>query len=281
MTFKNKITRESGCGIYLFCSSILVFLIMIVFLLKFSIVLLSQMGQIQNQLFLSIQCHSIDFLLRSLLTMDQWLTTFVAVERASTIIKRTNFNKNKAKFFAKWITGGRILVSIITNIHDPIYRSLFEENNNEDDQKRFWCIINYSPIVKILSLIINILHFILPFIINIISALIIIFISTKQQAVIKKKKKYQEILKEQIEQHRNLLIGPCVSIILAIPRLIISLISGCIKSDRDSWLSLFGYFISLIPPLLTFILFVLPSTTYRKAFGQVISRYRNIIRHRQ
>ena len=84
-----------------------------------------------------------------------------------------------------------------------------------------------------------------------------------------------------MEQHRNLLIGPCVLIILAIPRLVISLISGCLKSDRDSWLSLLGYFISLIPPLLTFILFVLPSTTYRKAFGQVVSRYRNIIRHRQ
>ena len=281
MTFKNKITRESGCGIYLFCSSILVLLIMIVFLLKFSILLLSQMGQIQNQLFLTIQCRSIDFLLRSLLTIDQWLTAFVAAERASTIIKGTNFNKHKAKFFAKWIVGGFVLVSIITNIHDPIYRTLFEENNNEDDQKRFWCIVNYPPIVKILSLIINILHFILPFIINIISALIIIFISTKNQIAIEKKKKYQEILKEQIEQHRNLLIGPCVLIILAIPRLIISLISGCIKSDRDSWLSLFGYFISLIPPLLTFILFVLPSTTYRKAFRQVISRYRNIIRHRQ
>jgi hypothetical protein len=41
-----------------------------------------------------------------------------------------------------------------------------------------------------------------------------------------------------------------------------------------------GYFISLIPPLLTFILFVLPSKTYKQAFRQAISRYRNLINRR-
>jgi hypothetical protein len=124
---------------------------------------------------------------------------------------------------------------------------------------------------------INIIHFIVPFIINVISALTIIIMSTRQQVAIKKKKKYQEILKEQIHERKNLLIGPCVLIILGIPRLIISFTSGCMKSTSDSWLFLLGYFISLIPPLLTFILFVLPSKTYKQAFRKAISRYRNLI----
>ncbi len=48
------------------------------------------------------------------------------------------------------------------------------------------------------------------------------------------------------------------------------------KSTSDSWLFLLGYFISLIPPLLTFILFVLPSKTYKETFRKAINQYRNL-----
>jgi hypothetical protein len=169
---------------------------------------------------------------------------------------------------------------MVTNIHDPIYRKLFVEDDNVDDEKRLWCIVQYPLGIRIINLIINIFHFIVPFIINVMSALTIIIMSTRQQAAIKKKKKYQEILKEQIHQRKNLLIGSSVLAILAIPRLIISFASGCMKSTSDSWLFLLGYFISLIPPLLTFILFVLPSSTYKNAFRKAMSRYRKLINRR-
>ena len=52
------------------------------------------------------------------------------------------------------------------------------------------------------------------------------------------------------------------------------------KSTSNSWLFLLGYFLSLIPPLLTFILFVLPSTTYKQIFKKAINQYRNMIRRR-
>jgi hypothetical protein len=169
---------------------------------------------------------------------------------------------------------------MITNIYDPIYRRLFIEDNNDDDERRLWCIVQYPSAIQIINLIINILHFIVPFIVNLISALVIIIMSTRQQAAIKKKQKYNDIRNEQIRQHKNLLIGPCVLIILGIPRLIISFTSGCMKSTSDSWLFLLGYFISLIPPLLTFILFVLPSSKYKEAFRKAVNRYRNLINRR-
>jgi hypothetical protein len=276
ITFKNKTTHESGCDLYLFSSSIITLLTMVIFFFKFLILLLSQMGSINNRLFLTIECHSVDFLLRFCLTMDQWLTAFVAIERACVLSKGVYFDKRKFKSLAKWAISGLVLISMVTHIHDPIYRSLFEENN--DDEKRFWCIIQYPSAIRIINLIINILHFIVPFIINVISALTIIIMSTRQQVAKKKKKSYRKILKEQIHQHKNLLIGPCVLVILGIPRLIILSASGCMKSTGDSWLFLLGYFISLIPPLLTFILFVLLSKTYRETFRQTIPRYRNIIK---
>jgi Na+/H+ antiporter NhaD/arsenite permease-like protein len=150
---------------------------------------------------------------------------------------------------------------------------LFIEDDNVDNEKTLWCIVQYPSILHT----INIIHFMVPFIINLISVLVIIIMSARQQSALKKKKKYQEILKEQIHQHKNLLIGPCALAILAVPRLIISFASGCMESTSDSWLFLFGYFISLIPYLLTFILFVVPSNTYKDASQTAINRYRHII----
>jgi hypothetical protein len=164
--------------------------------------------------------------------MDQWLTACVSIERTFIIIKGVNFNKKKTKSIAKWIILGLGLFIISTNVHDPIYRSLFIENN--DGQKRIWCIVEYSYAIRIFNSIMNISHFILPFIINVISAVLIIIINTRQQAKMRTKQTYKQILNEQIQKHKSLLIGPFVLIILGIPRLIISLASGCMKSTNDS-----------------------------------------------
>jgi hypothetical protein len=210
--------------------------------------------------------------------MDQWLTTCVAIERAYIIIKGVNFNTKKIRLIAKWIIVGLLLIIVGTNIHDPIYRRLIEEEN--DEEKRIWCIVEYPSAIHIVNLVITIFHIIIPFIINLISAIIIIIMNTRQRAILEKEQKYKNILNEQIRQHKNLVIGPIVLIILGIPRLIISFTSGCMKSPTNSWLFLLGYFISLIPSLLTFILFILPSNTYYQIFKKALSQYKNMIRIR-
>ncbi|CAF1033075.1 unnamed protein product [Adineta steineri] len=58
----------------------------------------------------------------------------------------------------------------------------------------------------------------------------------------------------------------------AIPRLIISFLSGCMKSARDAWFYLIGYFISFIPSMMSFVIFVLPSSMYKKIFDQSMER---------
>ncbi len=184
---------------------------MIVFSLKFLILLLSQMGSITNRSFLAVQCYSVDFLLRCGLTMDHWLMAFVAIERAFIIIKGAHFDKKKFKSSAKWaiLSLVIVIVTIVTNIHDPIYRRLFDEIGHNDED-RLWCLVKYpSDAIRTINLIINILHSVVPFLINVISALIIILMGTRKQAVVQKKK-LKEILNIQFLKHKNLLIGPCV-----------------------------------------------------------------------
>ncbi|UJR17035.1 hypothetical protein I4U23_003933 [Adineta vaga] len=276
LTFKSGKLREFGCGIYLLFTSVIILLTMIIFTLKFWIFIYSQIGLIQNELFLKFQCIFLDFLLRICLTMDQWLTAFVSIERAIIAVKGINFNQRKIKSFAKYIICFLLFIIMLTCIHDPLHRNLY--NDDDDDEKRFQCIAKYRSSIRLLDYVVNTFHFIAPFIINIISTSIIIISKTQQRKSIQKKQKYGIILKEQIQQHKNLLIGPFVLILLVIPRLIIAFASSCIRSASDSHLFLTGYFISLIPSTLTFVLFVLPSTVYKQEFHKAISRYRNLFK---
>jgi hypothetical protein len=283
MTFKEKVVCEVGCGLYLLGSSITTLLTMIMFGLKFLILLLAQMTILTDRSFLSMQCYSIDFLLRVGLYMDQWLNACVATERAFTVIKGTRFSKKKSKRTAKFVIILLVIIIVGTSIHDPIYRGLIDEESNDDDDdnvKRTWCIANYGSVLQVYNSMINTIHFLGPFMINLISSIILITKKSRQQAKIHKQRSYKEILIEQFKQNKHLLTAPIVLVILALPHLIITFISKCMKSNNDSWLFLTGYFISFIPPMLTFMVFILPSKFYKKEFRKSIAVFRMTIQRR-
>jgi hypothetical protein len=278
ITFKNESTRVVGCGLYLFGSSITTLLTMIMFGLKFSILILSQMTFISNRLFLQIQCISLDFFLLVCLNMDQWLNACVASERAINIIKGVHFDKGKSKRVAKLVILILIIFNIVTSIHDPFYRHLIDEEH--ENEKRIWCIVSYPSSLQVYNSIMNSLHFFAPFLINLISAIILVTKKSRQESNVQTHRTQKELLREQFREHKHLFTAPILLVILGLPRLIISFVSKCMKSVNDSWLFLVGYFISFIPSILTFVIFVLPSKFYKKEFHRSIVLYRTNIRRR-
>jgi hypothetical protein len=76
--FQMKKTRDFGCGLYLFASSI-------------------------NRSFVYMQCVFIDFLLGLLLSTSDWLSACVAMERAANVSKGISFNRTKSIKVAKWM----------------------------------------------------------------------------------------------------------------------------------------------------------------------------------
>ncbi|CAF2569210.1 unnamed protein product [Rotaria sp. Silwood2] len=278
ITFNNKTICEVGCGLYLLGSSITTLLTTIIFGLKFWILLLAQMALISNRLFLQIQCLSLDFILRICLNMDQWLNACVAMERAMTIIKAIHFREEKNKQIAKITIVILPILVIGTTIYDPFYRHLIDEENEDD--KRIWCIITYPTSIKKFNSTIHTFHFLAPFIINLTSAVIFITKKSRQKSNLQTRQPYKEHLKEQICQHKHLFTAPVVLVILALPRLILLFVSKCMKSTYDSWLFLVGYFISFIPSMLTAMLFIVPSKFYKKQLQQTLTVYlTNIQRH--
>jgi hypothetical protein len=117
-------------------------------------------------------------------------------------------------------------------------------------------------------------HFMVPFAITLISASGIIWKSARQRTNVRRNFDFKQLLGEQFRQHKHLLIAPFLIVVLGLPRVIISIASGCMKSSRNAWLYLLGYIISFICPMLTFVLFFLPSKLYKEEFNTSIRQYR-------
>jgi hypothetical protein len=275
LVFKAKEIREIGCGYYLLISSMNSLLIVIIFTLKFVVFLLSQMAIITNHTFININCISLDFLLRSFLAINDWLNASIAIERAFIAIKGTNFNKIKSRQVARFAILIMVLFAFGSVVHDPIYRKLVEE---KEDQ-RIWCIVQYPSFhLELFNSAINVVHFFLPFSINLVCAIVIIITTARQRASAQKQISYRQHLREQWRHHGHLIFSSVLLVLLAVPRLIISFLSGCMKSHRHPALFLAGYFISFVPPLLTFIVYILPSKTYKNHFDTLVQRYRTALR---
>ena len=162
----------------------------------------------------------------------------VAIERTFISAKQLPFDRKKTKASARRAIALLLLLISISTIQDPIFRQLFDEDRN--GVKRIWCIVKYSSVVNTINIASNMIHLIVPFIINLVSPIVIIIMAARQRANVQTQQTYREILYQQYEQHEHLIVGPVVLVILGIPRLAITFVSDCMKSAQDSWLFLCG-----------------------------------------
>ncbi|CAF1445939.1 unnamed protein product [Adineta ricciae] len=273
ITVRTKTASSTGCGLYLFASSVISLIMINVLIIKFAILIASQIGTLRNRTSLSGQCRCLDFLLRVLLSCSDWLSACVAIERAVTIVQGVAFDKAKSKRTAKWVILLVMLFTVGTHIHDPLHRGLVDD----EEESRTFCIAQYTPSIQVFDRVVNALHFFVPLAVNCFCALIVIIAAARRRSKVDKKQSNKEILREQIKQHKHLLISPTILAILAVPRLIISFLSECMKSPRNARLYVIGYFISFAPPMSIFVVFIVPSQSYMNDFIEAIQRWRTRI----
>jgi len=116
----------------------------------------------------------------------------------------------------------------------------------------------------------------IPFIANLGSAVFIIFGTARQRSTAQKHLSFKEHILKQLSEHKQLIVSPIVLLTLAMPRLILSLVSGCVDSSTNPWLYLCGYFISFTPPML---IFVVPSEFYFNTFKESMTKCLRRIRN--
>ncbi|CAF1084946.1 unnamed protein product [Adineta steineri] len=285
ITFQNKDSQQVGCGMYLLVSSITSLLAISMFIIKFWFVVLTHINVSTSLSVLRGGCLSIEPILKLFLYLDGWLNACVAVERAVLILKGVKFDKKKSKSIARRIILILPFCILGTLIHELAFRRLFEyetapdtadtSTTKEDTIKRYVsCITRYSPSVQDYNTAVLFFHLVGPFIINLFSALFIIFGGARQRSMARTNQSLKEHVQQQFSEHKQLIISPIVLLILSIPRLIISLLPGCVKTSENLWLYLGPYLISFTPPMLVFLIFVFPSELYMKAFKKLFIRIR-------
>ncbi|CAF0764851.1 unnamed protein product [Adineta steineri] len=279
ITFQNKDLRQAGCGIYLLASSITSFLTISMFTVKFWFVVLTQMDLSIRLSVVRGGCVSIEPLLKLCLYLDAWLNACVAIERAILVFRGVNFNKQKSQRVARWIILILPICIMGSIIHEPIHRELrvVKTGTNKVDIER-WCVTRYSSSVQQYNTIILFFHLVAPCIVNLCSALFIIFGSARQRSTAQTRRTLREHIYTQLSEHKQLLISPIILLILSLPRLIMSMLSECVNPSNNRLLFIFGYFISFTPSMLIFIVFVLPSKLYRKTFQESFRRWQRLIR---
>ena len=282
ITFMNKTVCKVGCGLYLVSISIATILIAILLPLKFFILLLTHMTIIKDELFVRIQCYTLDFFIRVCLCWEQWLAACVACERVVITIQGAKFIQQKSKKAARKVIFSLVLIIILSFLHDVFSRDLiYEDDEINHEIERIWCVVRYQSRIETYNYIVQTFHFIGPFLLNLTCSIILIIKKCQQKSTAAHTNRpFILILQEQIIENKHLLIAPVVLVLLGIPRMILIYTSKCMKSADDVWLYLIGYFISMIPSMLTFLIFVLPSKFYKKQFDQTVARYRRMIQKR-
>ncbi|CAF1484507.1 unnamed protein product, partial [Adineta steineri] len=285
ITFQTKDSQQVGCGMYLLASSITSLLAISMFIIKFWFVVLTRINVSTSLTVLRGGCASIEPILKLFLYLDGWLNACVAVERAILIFKGVNFDTKKSKSIARRTILILPFCIFGTLIHEFAFRRLFEYETapnmidtskiNEDTIKRYAsCITRYSPSIQDYNTAVLFFHLVGPFIVNLLSALFIIFGGAHQRSMARTNQSFKEHIQQQFSKNKQLIISPIVLLVLSIPRLIISLLSGCVKTSENLWLYLGPYFVSFTPSMLIFLIFVVPSELYMKAFKQSFIRIR-------
>ncbi|CAF5173024.1 unnamed protein product, partial [Rotaria magnacalcarata] len=241
--------------------------------MKFWFVVFTHIDQSTNRRILYGGCVFLEIVLKVSLHMSNWLNAFVALERMVTVVRGVNFNKKRSKSIARWTVRLLPFVILSTLSHEFVYRGLFDDY----EEQRIWCVFRYSRSIEKYSTAIQLFHFIAPFFINLFSAIFIIFNIARHRSITRIQHTYEQQLLQQFNEHKQLVVSPIVLVILSVPRLLISLFSGCVKISRSPWLYLLGYFISFIPSSFIFVIFVVPSTLYKKQFRESISGWRRFI----
>ncbi|CAF1505745.1 unnamed protein product [Adineta steineri] len=190
-----------------------------------------------------------------------WLMCFVTVERAIAVVFPVRF-----RTFGK--PRPAILLSVLTStcVFASMYSHLVQYKFiNHPNHQQPWCIRENESYEKSLMQYISLFHQISPFCTNILAALTII-IGTSRIKAHAHHQSTVDTLQEQARQRKDLLVGPLMCFLAQLPQIIILFLDICLYEEHHwfSHFTLLAYYISFLPQMNLFFLYILPSPLFKK-----------------
>jgi len=135
-------------------------------------------------------------------------------------------------------------------------------------KKGTWCVTNYSEPLKIYNQINTFIHYLVPFLLNFICTIYLTILIVRSRANVDKTKTRLQLLYEHLKKKKEIFVPSIMIILSALPQLIISFSLACTELDTkwERYLLITAYFFSYSPQMLTFHLYVAPSTFFLTEF---------------
>ena len=261
LTFKRKKPRKMGVGNYLLIVAILNICALFWLLVEFIHIRLGSAGLTND-----VSCKFVNYLLSVFPRSTYWLTTWVTINRLGlTVFPANNALKNPRH--AIFISIGTMLVLLALHGHELwVYKTL-----KDLDSSASRCVTDFSrEALSIYSRVSTLSHFFLPFTVQLLSiSFLIILIARSRVKTVGKQTTFRRVLEKQFRTQKELYVTPIIIVLSALPQGILSLSLACSPpSDWQRHIILIGYLLSYTPQVLGFILYVLPSSEYKKEFSE-------------
>lgn len=274
LTFIRRKTRKFGVGNYLFFVSMTDQCSLFLLLFKIIHIILGSNGTLLFYEHVNLySCKVLSYLLSVCTRLTYWLTSFVTIERLCMVLFPTSVTLKKP-CLALSLSAFALLMVCGMHIHEIFYYTTIEDPSHTSANATL-CVTNYiQPLVSIYNRVNVLIHYFIPFLIQIISVTIMIIRTAVSRARASggQRETFASLLQKQLKTQKELYITPMTIILSSLPQTILSFSYACNGLDR-SWQRytlLAAYFFTYLPQMLGFILYVLPSTAFSEEFRQTI-----------
>ncbi|CAF1589927.1 unnamed protein product [Didymodactylos carnosus] len=172
----------------------------------------------------------------------------------------SSFRKPRTAIHLSFVT---LVIIFGMHAHELIYYTIIKQNSQ--------CIISYKQqFISTYDRVNAVMHYIVPFIIQTMSITFLIVQTAKSRVRTSNNAlSLTKTFKRQFYQNKEQYLTPIIIILCALPQLVISFSLSCTPLTETTWKRvslLITYLLSFVPQLLGFILYVLPSTSYKQEF---------------
>jgi hypothetical protein len=284
LTFIRPKSRKFGIGNYLLIVSIVNQCSLLFLLLKFLHIILGSNGNLFHYKNINLySCKMISYFLSIFTRITNWLGSLVTIERLFMVLFPTSIVFKKSRHVFIMII---FIILMVSGMHvHEIMNYITIVDLSYTSSNITLCVTNYTQQLVIVYNRINVLiHYFVPFAIQVISITILIIQIARSRARTNRNRQetFIDQFKKQFKTHKEHYVTPIIIVLSSLPQIILSFSYACTE-PKQAWqryLLLTTYFLSYLPQILGFILYVLPSTIYTTEFHQTIIG-KKLLRHKQ
>jgi hypothetical protein len=274
LTFIRPRPRKIGVGNYLLIVSIVNQCSLLVLSLKVIHIIFGSNGTLfYYESFNQYSCKIVSYLLSIFTRITYWLTSFVTMERVYMVLFPTSVTF-KSPHLALVLSISIVFAVAGMHVHEVLYYTAIIDLSYTSVNITL-CVVSYvQSSVSIYNRANVLVHYFIPFFIQVISITVIVIQTTCHRARTSSSRQqtFIDLFKKQFKKHKEHYVTPMIIVFSSLPQIILSFSYACteLKQLWQRYTLITTYFLSYLPQMLGFILYVLPSTAYSDEFRQTV-----------